>query len=106
MFGDDEMAEANRFDGSVPQSLLLMNGELTNGGTRADPGGVLAQVLAASRDPAARLDDLFLAAYTRRPTPEERAPLLGYLRSQRNTRAAYEDVFFALVTSTEAITNH
>jgi hypothetical protein len=106
VFGDDEMAEANRFDGSVPQSLLLLNGELTNGGTRADEGGVLGQVLAASADPAARLDDLYLAAYTRRPTAEERAPLLEYLRNHRNGRAAYEDVFFALLTSTEAITNH
>jgi Protein of unknown function (DUF1549)/Protein of unknown function (DUF1553) len=106
VFGDDEMAEANRFDGSVPQSLLLMNGELTNGGTRADEGGVLAQVLAGSADPAARLDDLYLAAYARRPTAEERAPLLEYLRGHRNGRAAYEDIFFALITSTEAITNH
>jgi hypothetical protein len=106
VFGDDEMAEANRFDGSVPQSLLLMNGELTNGATRGDPGGVLAQVLTTHKDPAARLDELFVAAYTRRPTAEERAPLLDYLRSHRNARAAWEDVFFALVTSTEAITNH
>jgi hypothetical protein len=106
VFGDDEMAEANRFDGSVPQSLLLMNGELTNGGSRADEGGVVAQVLAANADPAMRLDDLYLAAYARRPTAEERAPLLAYLRSQNNGRAAYEDVFFALLTSTEAITNH
>jgi hypothetical protein len=106
VFGDDEMAEANRFDGSVPQSLLLLNGELTNGGTRSEDGGVLAQVLAASNDPATRVDDLFLAVYTRRPSAEERAPLVEYLRGQRNARAAYEDVFFALATSTEAITNH
>jgi hypothetical protein len=106
VFGDDEMAEANRFDGSVPQSLLLMNGELTNAGARAEEGGVLAQILEASADPAARLDDLFLAAYTRRPSAEERAPLLAYLRSHRNAKAAYEDVFFALLTSTEAVTNH
>jgi hypothetical protein len=106
VFGDDEMAEADRFDGSVPQSLLLMNGELTNGGTKADEGGVLAQILAASPDPAARLDDLYLAAYTRRPSAGERAPLLEYLRGHRNARAAYEDVFFALLTSTEAVTNH
>ena len=106
VFGDDEMAEANRFDGSVPQSLLLMNGELTNGGTRGDEGGVLAQILAASPDPGARVDDLYLAAYTRRPTAQERAPLLEYLRNQHHARAAYEDLFFALCTSTEAITNH
>jgi hypothetical protein len=105
VFGDDEMAEADRFDGSVPQALLLMNGELTNGGARADQGGVLAQILAASADPEARLDDMFLAAYARRPSAEEKLPLLELLRTHRG-RAAYEDVYFALLTSTEAITNH
>jgi hypothetical protein len=105
-FGDDEMAEADRFDGSVPQSLLLFNGELTNAGSRADRGGVLTQILDASASPATRLDDMFLAVYTRAPSDDERRRLLGYLTEQKNARAAYEDVFFALLTSTEAITNH
>jgi len=67
---------------------------------------VLGQVLAGSADPAARVDELYLAAYARKPSADERAPLLEYLRNHRNGRAAYEDLFFALLTSTEAITNH
>jgi hypothetical protein len=106
VFGDDEMAEANRFDGSVPQSLLLLNGELTNNGARAEAGGVLAGILDSNPKPAARLDDMFLAVYTRHPSADEREPLLEYLRERRNARAAYEDIYFALLTSTEAITNH
>lgn len=105
VFGDDEMAEVNSFDGSVPQALLLMNGDLTNQGTRAAPGGVLNQILAASGDPERRLEDMFLAVYTRAPSPEERNELGATLRDQRSPRA-YEDLFFALVTSVEAITNH
>jgi hypothetical protein len=106
VFGDDEMLEANRFDGSVPQSLLLLNGELTNNGSRADTGGVLAGILESNGKPATRLDDMFLAVYTRRPSAEEREPLLEYVRDRRNARQAYEDIYFALLTSTEAITNH
>jgi hypothetical protein len=106
VFADDEMADADRFDGSVPQALLLLNGELTNNGTRAEPTGVLGRVLAGTADPAVRVDDLFLATLTRRPTADERQPLLDYLRAQRGSRAAYEDLFFALVTSTEATTRH
>jgi hypothetical protein len=106
VFGDDEMAEADRFDGSVPQSLLLWNGELTNRGARAEGGGVLAGILAQHREPAARLEQMFLAVYTRPPRPEERQRLLGYLRDQHDARGAYEDLYFALLTSTEAITNH
>ena len=106
VFGDDEMAEANRFDGSVPRSLLLLNGELTNNGSRAAPGSVLSNILAASRSPATRVDDMFLAVYTRTPTADEREPLVAHLFAANNARAAYEDLFFALLTSTEAITNH
>jgi hypothetical protein len=106
VFADDEMAEADRFDGSVPQSLLLWNGELTNNGARADGRSVLGQILAARKDPAERLEDMFLTVYTRLPTTTERQRLLGGLRADGNSRAAYEDLFFALLTSTEAITNH
>jgi hypothetical protein len=106
VFGDDEMAQVDSFDGSVPQALLLFNGELTNGGARADGGGVLGRILASTRDPAARLDDMFLAVYTRHPTADERHQLLAYLKEQGGARAAYEDLYFALLTSTEAITNH
>jgi hypothetical protein len=105
-FDDDEMADAE-FDGTLPQALLLLNGEFTNNGTRAEQAGVLGSILAATRDPAERIERLFLAAYARRPTHEE----LQLFRAQIKpngpaSRKSYEDAFFALLTSTEAITNH
>ncbi len=106
VFGDDEMAEANTFDGSVPQALLLLNGELTNNGARVMEEGVLGRILASSRQPAQRLEDMFLAAYARRPSPDERSHFVGFLASRQGARTAYEDLYFALLTSTEAITNH
>jgi hypothetical protein len=108
-FEDDEMADAD-FDGSMPQALLLLNGELTNSGTRAAEGGTLARILAERAAPLDRLEGMFLAAYARPPSAEEKALLLPALeRAAGNRRAAeraYEDVFFALCTSTEAVTNH
>jgi hypothetical protein len=106
-FEDDEMADAD-FDGSMPQALLLMNGELTNNGARAAEGGVLAGILAADRAPRARLDAMMLAAYARPATAAEAALLLPELdrAGRARERAAYEDLFFALLTSTEAVTNH
>jgi hypothetical protein len=107
-FDDDEMAEANKFDGSMPQQLLLMNGELTNGGARVGPEGVLGGILRFHDDPAVRLDEMMLAAYTRRPTAEEKALLLEHLGHARGReqKRVYEDLYFALITSTEAVTNH
>jgi hypothetical protein len=104
-FDDDEMAEANSFDGSMPQALMLLNGELTNNGTRAAEVGVLGEILRGSRDPATRLEQMFLAVYSRRPTSEERTLLAESLR-RADPRRAFEDIYFALLTSTEAVTNH
>jgi hypothetical protein len=104
-FDDDEMADAD-FDGTLPQALLLLNGEFTNNSTRAEQAGVLGTILAETRDPAARIERLFLAAYTRRPTPDELSLFRASIKPGGAARKSYEDAFFALLTSTEAVTNH
>jgi hypothetical protein len=107
-FDDDEMAEATSFDGSVPQALLLFNGELTNDGTRVGDEGVLNAIMRARPDPQGRLDDMMLVAYGRNATADERASLAADLPlgESPEVRRAYENLFFALITSTEALTNH
>ena len=106
IFADDEMAEVNTFNGNIPQALLLFNGELTNQGAKQRPGSNLARILTASNDPATRLRQMFLTTYTRPPTEAEQARLLPELGNGPGGRAAYEDLFFALLTSTEMLTNH
>jgi hypothetical protein len=105
IFADDEGAEVNTFNGNIPQALLLFNGELTNQGAKQRPGSNLARILTASTDPATRLRQMFLSTYTRPPTDAEQARLLPALKDQGG-RSAYEDLYFALLTSTEMLTNH
>jgi hypothetical protein len=104
MFADEEMVEVNTFNGNIPQALLLFNGELTNQGAKARPGANLTRILAATSDPATRLHQMFLTVYTRPPTEAEQARLLPLLRGDRPR--PYEDLFFAMLTSTEMLTNH
>ncbi len=104
-FEDDEGGESDAFQGSVPQALLMRNGELTNEGVRALAGVVLGRILAASPDPAQRLEWLFIAAYARPPTDAEKQRYVAYLGKHAG-EAAYEDLFHALLTSTEFLTNH
>jgi hypothetical protein len=105
-FEDDEMADSD-FDGTLPQALLLLNGDFLNNGVRARKGGVLARILAETNDVDARIDRLFLAAYARKPRPTEHAAFRAALDVPAKERPrAYEDAFFALLVSTEAITNH
>jgi hypothetical protein len=106
IFADDEGAEVNTFNGNIPQALLLFNGELTNQGAKQRPGSNLARILTASNDPATRLRQMFLTTYTRLPTEAEQARLLPALGQGPASRAVYEDLFFALLTSTEMLTNH
>jgi len=106
IFADDEGAEVNTFNGNIPQALLLFNGELTNQGAKQRPGSNLARILTGSNDPATRLRQMFLSTYTRPPTDAEQARLLPALGNGPGARAAYEDLYFALLTSTEMLTNH
>ena len=49
-----------------------------------------------------------LVAYARKATPAEQAAFVGHLPRGDGPaeRRPYEDLFFALTTSTEALTNH
>jgi hypothetical protein len=107
-FDDDEMGESTSFDGSIPQALMLLNGDLTNDGARTGPEGVLGGILRFRQAPADRLDDMMLAAYGRKATEEEQARFLPRLPPGDGPaeQRPYEDLFFALTISTEALTNH
>ncbi|MES1204824.1 MAG: DUF1549 and DUF1553 domain-containing protein [Pseudomonadota bacterium] len=113
VFGDDEMAEVDTFNGNIPQALLMFNGEIVNAGAQARAGGTLAAILDRSSEPATRLRSMFMAAYARPPSPAERERFLPTLSTLSTlppgggaARAAYEDLFFALVTSSEMQTIH
>jgi hypothetical protein len=107
-FDDDEMGESTAFDGSIPQALMLLNGDLTNDGSKVGPDGVIGGILRFHSEPADRLDDMMMAAYARKAKPREKELFLSGLRpgDGPDERRAYEDLFFALTISTEALTNH
>ncbi|HKA92031.1 MAG TPA: DUF1549 domain-containing protein [Haliangiales bacterium] len=104
VFGDDEMAEVDRATGNVPQALVLFNGELVSNGARAAPGGELLGILGETEDPTARVTRIYLQTYTRRPTAGELQRALAFVG--RGGVDRYEDLFYALLTSTEFTTNH
>jgi Protein of unknown function (DUF1549)/Protein of unknown function (DUF1553) len=105
-FADDEERQGDAFTGSVSQALLLLNGAVANVGARARPDQSLGRILASSPDMGRRIERMFLAALARPPTPAERERHARYIQERSGARTAYEDVYFALVTSTEFITNH
>ncbi|HTF57213.1 MAG TPA: DUF1549 domain-containing protein [Planctomycetota bacterium] len=96
--------EENPYAGSVRLALKLMNGHDLQGLMKAG-WGRLAEVLKSEKEPAARVDLLYLTLLARPPDGAERARVFDHLKRRREP-AAFEDLFWVLVNSTEFFFNH
>ncbi len=108
-FADEAAGDAEGAEYTITQALSLLNGPLTNGVLRAGPDGspALARVLALPS-----LDDqlaaVYLRAVGRAPTRGERQALraaAGGLSSDERAQLV-ADVLWALLNSSEFVTNH
>ena len=136
VFDTDEEVEGSDFSGTITQALALLNGALVAQGSRALPGSALAELVDGPGSDGEKLDALALRVFTRRATDEERARWtahierattvvskrssqpsnlgrrtpLGRLAGKRTAAspkiAAYEDVLWAMLNSSEFTFNH
>ena len=90
---------------TLAQAFQLINGQAVRDLLEA-PDNRIGQLLDASADDAAILDELYLAALCRHPSEEEHAGTLGYLDHAPNRRRAWEDVAWALINSKEFLLRH
>jgi hypothetical protein len=106
VFDDDEGTEQQDFEGSIPQGLFLMNGELMSRLIEADGRRApLQAVLEGAKDDAARVTLLYLRAFGREPSAQERSAALSFAQRGGGTQG-WEDLFWALLNSAEFMTNH
>ena len=106
VFADDEMGTADAFSGSVPQALLLLNGELVQTGVSDIRGTTVYDVLDTHAKPSARVDALYLRVYGRLPTTAQRDRALALLDEREHGSSAYEDLMHAMLLSSEFLTIH
>ena len=117
VFDDDEGAESQDFEGSIPQGLFLLNGQLSQSSVSARRGTRLSQILDRNKDESERITALYWTVYGRAPSESELTMTLGFIEAAPLTRkgrrvddserrAAYEDLLWALLNSTEFTTNH
>ncbi len=107
-FGTDDNEETTTFNGTIPQVLMMMNGDLVKQATSVEPGSFLHRVSTdPSTDGGKKINFLYLAALARRPTNAEieAANELQQLRGG-DAGAALQDVWWALLNSNEFILNH
>ena len=92
-------------DVSLPNVLHLICGDTITGKLNSGSGW-LAKRLKEEKDDGKLLDELFLRAYARKPTAEEKAKVTELLKDKDASREElFRDVFWALLNSKEFLFN-
>ena len=106
--GRDSACTCDRHDDpTLGQTLHLINGD-TVSSKIADGQGRLRKALAGKQAPAAMLEDLFLAAYSRRPKDSEQSRLLPLVQTPdaKANAAAWQDIYWSVLNSKEFLFQH
>jgi hypothetical protein len=94
---------------SILQALTLMNGKIANQATTPGESATLTAVSEMPlADSAARIEALYVAALSRKPTAKESEALVAYVKRVDNSREPERlaDVFWMLLNSAEFRVNH
>jgi hypothetical protein len=109
--GQDEFTDRS---GTIPQRLLMMNGELVKERTKQNPiTSATTRIAMLTNKPEKQVEISYLATLTRRPTEAELAHFVGRLKDtdggdgdRRTRQEALEDLYWTLINSTEFSWNH
>jgi hypothetical protein len=93
--------EGSVVNSGVPQFLRLLNGKLLNEET---PG--LTRFLSDNPPVSDVIDSLYLAALSRRPSPQEQKWMAEFIVGHESQRQAYVGTLWTLVNSAEFVLNH
>ncbi|GBD37027.1 hypothetical protein HRbin36_02157 [bacterium HR36] len=85
---------------NLAQALQLVSGLTLHRKITAERNR-LGRLLASGASDAAMMEELYLAAFSRRPSAREAQLVLDTVRNQSNRRAAWEDVLWAILNSSE-----
>lgn len=105
--GEDNFEDGG---GTIPQRLLLMNGNMTSDNTQNSPlVNASTRIGMLAPDNAAAVDTAYLSLFTRRPTPAEKTHFTALLAATKKTKArgnAMADLCWTLMNATEFSWNH
>jgi hypothetical protein len=101
VFGYDPSSPRDDVQGSIPQALAMMNGNLVNGALSANRFTWLGRMLAKTSNDDDAITDVYLKAFARAPSERELATCREYLKEVNNRSLAYEDILWSLLNSAE-----
>ncbi len=109
LLDNGEMEEIEAFNGTVPQALMMINGNMVNdSASHEERGSFVNYVLEKWREPMKRMEYIYLNVLSRLPTSKEKTYFRRYLERSlyRNKDLAYEDLYWVLLNSAEFSLNH
>jgi hypothetical protein len=106
-YGDSGEDEFGGRGGTIPQRLLLMNGQLIHERIKQGPFNAATRIAWLAPDDPRAVQTAFLCVLTRKPTDEEAEHFENFLAEQSLPRPQrLEDLYWALINSTEFSWNH
>lgn len=103
--GEDEFTDRG---GTIPQRLLMMNGELVRDKTEQNILVAVTRIAMLAPTDEKAVETVYLTVLSRRPTPNESEHFAGELAGKRgdSRNDALGDLFWVLLNSTEFSWNH
>jgi hypothetical protein len=107
-YGDTGEDEFTSRGGTIPQRLLLMNGELVGDKTKDSPFNAATRIAWLAGDDRSAVETAYLAVLTRRPSAAEAAHFEQRLNGRRGAARTrfLEDLYWTLINTTEFAWNH
>jgi hypothetical protein len=89
---------------NMSQALHLLNGDTVH--QKIAEGKLVPNRIAEGKKPEEILEELYLRCLARKPTSAELQQLMAEVAAQENQQQALEDVFWAILNSSEFLFNH
>jgi hypothetical protein len=106
-FNTDENDESTTFNGTIPQALMMMNGDLIQDAVSIKKGSFLRRVLEEKGPDSKKIRRLYFSALSRAPTRKEIGAATKMIRARQAVKIeAYQDLYWALLNSNEFIFVH
>jgi hypothetical protein len=103
-FGNADGEDATTFNGTIPQTLMMMNGSMIDETISTGKGSFLRRLSDMKEHEA--VDVLFLAALGRKPTSGDAVLARNLLAGRKNILDGYQDLLWALLNCNEFILIH
>src|SRR5690606_8145612 len=97
-----------KMDPSLSQALHLLNGPTVT--KKIEDGKLVQNLLAAGKTPEQVIEEIYIRAFTRKPTAEETTQLMAEVKAvgddPKEREMVLNDAFWAVLNSKEFMFNH